>query len=82
MDFGSKMGLIHIFSNQFGMLGLAETWKTLDKLYGLLFFFFLLRFKTSPQLLRLFGNCFAVKPPKCFVEYETDFLSAWVGVDD
>ena len=65
----------NIFSNQFGISGLQETWIASDQLWGAIFMFFsswFLRFETSPQqhqlCRRMLQHCLTVKVQKCFVD--------------
>ena len=73
-----KTGANKVFSNQFGIPELLETWITPYKLYEAILFLQLL-----PLFRRTLQRRFAAKLQKCFVVYETSLVlsSAWVDND-
>lgn len=67
-----------MFSDQFGILGLQETWITPDNLYGAILFYLVgyLCFKISPHLLKLFTRM----PQCCFFPSYQSFILPETGV--
>lgn len=69
------MGVYNVFSNQFGISGLLDTWSATDDMYGAflrLLLVVFLRFKTSLHLLQLFtenaATPFCCEAPEMFLQ--------------